>query len=271
METWRGVEHVPPGWGRCVATIGVFDGVHRGHRQIVDAAVARSRELSLPSLVLTFDPHPAEVVRPGSHPAVLTPVRRKAELLAAEGVDVLCVQPFTLEFSRLSADAFVHEVLVDRLHVASVVVGRNFRFGHKASGDIDRLTTDGRAFGFTVSAVDLVTSGDVTLSSTYVRACVDAGDVAAAAEVLGRPHRIEGTVVRGERRGAALGFPTANVESPAYAAIPGDGVYACRVRLARQPEVDARRRSLRRKQPDIRRGPAHGRGVPPRLQRRPVR
>ncbi len=226
MQRWRGIEAAPSGWGRSVVTIGVFDGVHRGHQQTIGHAVERAKELNLPSVVLTFDPHPSEVVRPGTHPAVLTPPLRKAELVEDLGVDVLCVQPFTLDFSRLSADQFVHDLLVEHLHTALVVVGENFRFGHRAAGDVTLLEKLGRTFGFQVEPAPLVTSDGVIFSSTYVRSCVDAGDVEAAAQVLGRPHRIEGVVVRGDQRGRQLGFPTANLMTARYTAIPGDGVYA---------------------------------------------
>lgn len=226
MQRWRGYDAAPGGWGRAVVTIGVFDGVHTGHQQTIGHAVKRARELGLPAVVLTFDPHPSEVVRPGSHPAMLTSPQRKAELLAGLGVDVLCVQPFTLDFSKLDADRFVHDVLVENLHAALVVVGENFRFGHKAAGDVELLAKLGRTFGFAVESAPLVTGDGTVYSSTYVRACVDAGDVEAAAAVLGRPHRLEGVVVRGDQRGREIGFPTANLMVAKYAAVPADGVYA---------------------------------------------
>jgi len=209
-----------------VLTIGVFDGVHRGHQQIIGAAVARARAAGLPSVVLTFDPHPAEVVRPGSHPPVLTGLRRKAELLADLGVDVLCVQPFTVEFSRLPAEEFGSEVLVEHLHAAAVVVGENFRFGHRAAGDVALLRALGARFGFAAEAVPLVRGADTAYSSTYIRSCVAAGDVVGAAAALGREHRVEGVVVRGDLRGRTLGFPTANLQTPPHTAVPADGVYA---------------------------------------------
>src|SRR5512139_742300 len=134
MQRWRGYEAAPGGWGRSVVTIGVFDGVHKGHQATIGHAVRRARELGVHSVVVTFDPHPAEVVRPGSHPAVLTEPAHKAELIAETGADALCVIPFTAQFSKLSAEEFVHDVLVARLHAALVVVGENFRFGHKAAG-----------------------------------------------------------------------------------------------------------------------------------------
>jgi riboflavin kinase/FMN adenylyltransferase len=182
----------------------------------------------VPAVLLTFDPHPSEVVRPGSHPAQLTTLRRRAELAEQLGVDVFCVLPFTVELSRMQPAEFVHELLVERLHVTAVVVGQNFTFGHRAAGDVDLLRTLGRRFGFTTEGAGLLSQGEVTFSSTYIRSCIDAGDVAAAVEALGRPHRVEGIVVRGDRRGTELGYPTANLSTPRYSAIPADGVYACR-------------------------------------------
>lgn len=225
MERWRGYE-AAPGWGRSVVTIGVFDGVHRGHQENIGHAVKRARDLGVQSVVVTFDPHPSEVVRPGSHPAVLTEPGRKAELIEQLGADALCVIPFTVEFSRLSPEAFVHDVLVEHLHAAAVVVGENFRFGHRAAGDVALLERLGRTFGFGVEPAPLVTDDGTVFSSTYVRSCVDAGDVAAAAVALGRPHRLEGIVVRGDLRGRELGFPTANLSTTPHAAVPADGVYA---------------------------------------------
>jgi len=226
MQRWRGFESVPGGWGRSVVTIGVFDGVHRGHQAIIGHAVKRAHDLGLESVVVTFDPHPAEVVRPGSHPAVLTEPVRKAELIEQLGVDALCVVPFTPAFSKLSAEAFVHDVLVEALHATVVVVGDNFRFGHKAAGDVALLERLGRSFGFTVEDAPMVSADGVVFSSTYIRSCVDAGDVRAAAVALGRPHRLAGVVVRGDQRGREIGFPTANLMTHRYASVPADGVYA---------------------------------------------
>jgi riboflavin kinase/FMN adenylyltransferase len=232
VQRWRGLEDLPGGWGRCVATIGIFDGVHLGHQELIHRAVTLAEERSVKSVLVTFDPHPSEVVRPGSHPAQLTTLRRKAELVESLGIDVFCVLPFTPELSKMPPDEFVHELLVDKLHVSAVVVGENFRFGHRAVGSVEMLTKFGQRFGFGVEGAKLVTvpsrdSGqEITFSSTYIRACVNAGDVTAAEAALGRPHRLEGIVVRGDRRGHELGFPTANLSTPRYAAIPADGVYA---------------------------------------------
>ena len=239
MQRWRGLADLPGGWGRCVATIGVFDGVHLGHQALIGRAVTLAGERDLPSVVVTFDPHPAEVVRPGSHPAQLTTLRRKAELVEGLGVDVFCVLPFTPELSKLPADEFVHEMLVERLHVSAVVVGENFTFGNRAQGTVQMLATLGQRFGFSTEGAALVTAesaGGLTFSSTYIRACIDAGDVRSAAAALGRPHRLEGIVVRGDGRGHELGFPTANLSVPRFAAVPADGVYACRFTLLNAPD-----------------------------------
>jgi len=241
---WRGLEATPGDLGRTVVTIGMYDGVHRGHQELIGAAVARARAMRRPCLLLTFDPHPAEVIRPGSHPAILTSMDRKAELVAELGVDAMCVLPFTPEFMRLSPETFTHTVLVEQLHAALVVVGENFTYGHKAAGNVGSLTVEGRRFGFTVEGVQLAEDtsddGDVTISSTYIRACVAAGDMVAAARALGRPHRVDGVVVRGDRRGRDMGFPTANVETLPFTAIPADGVYAGYL-ITRDPRSGASR------------------------------
>jgi riboflavin kinase / FMN adenylyltransferase len=239
---WRGLEATPGDLGRTVITVGMYDGVHRGHQVLIGAAVSRARAMRRPCLLLTFDPHPAEVVRPGSHPAILTSLDRKAELVAELGVDAMCVLPFTPEFMRLSPETFTHTVLVEQLHAAQVVVGENFTYGHKAAGNVQTLTVEGRRFGFAVEGIPLAAVDDdaVTISSTYIRACVAAGDMASAGRALGRPHRVDGVVVRGDRRGRDMGYPTANVESPAFTAIPADGVYAGHL-VTRDPRSGASR------------------------------
>jgi riboflavin kinase/FMN adenylyltransferase len=226
VERWHGLDAVPAGWGRCVVTIGVFDGVHRGHAQIIGEAVKRATARGVPSVVLTFVPHPSEVVRPGSHPPVLTTLVRRAELVEELGVDVFCALPFTLEFSQLTPAEFAHEALVARLHASAVVVGENFRFGHKAAGNVATLQELGRSFGFTAHGIALLRLDDTPISATYIRSCVQAGDVAAATAALGRPHRLDGIVERGDERGRGLGFPTANLRTDDWAAVPADGVYA---------------------------------------------
>ncbi|MFF2010870.1 bifunctional riboflavin kinase/FAD synthetase [Streptomyces sp. NPDC058195] len=230
MQRWRGLEDIPEDWGRSVVTIGSYDGVHRGHQLIIGRAVERARELGVPSVVVTFDPHPSEVVRPGSHPPLLAPHHRRAELMAELGVDAMLVLPFTTEFSQLAPADFIVKVLADKLHARLVIEGPNFRFGHRAAGNVQLLTEFGATYDYRVEVVDLSVSGEAgggePFSSTLTRRLVAAGDVAGAAEILGRPHRVEGVVVRGAQRGREMGFPTANVETLPHTAIPADGVYA---------------------------------------------
>ncbi|WP_435246180.1 bifunctional riboflavin kinase/FAD synthetase [Streptomyces sp. NRRL F-5630] len=259
MQRWRGLEDIPQDWGRSVVTIGSYDGVHRGHQLIIGRAVDRARELGLRSVVVTFDPHPSEVVRPGSHPPLLAAHHRRAELMAELGVDALLILPFTAEFSRLSPADFARTVLTERLHAKVVVEGPNFRFGHKAAGNVTLLAELGREDDFEVDLVDLYVSGDAgagqPFSSTLTRRLVAEGDVAGAAEILGRPHRVEGVVVRGAQRGRELGYPTANVETLPHTAVPADGVYAgwlhvageampAAISVGTNPQFDAKHRTV---------------------------
>jgi riboflavin kinase/FMN adenylyltransferase len=224
------LEDIPQDWGRSVVTIGSYDGVHRGHQLIIRHAVDRARALGVPAVVVTFDPHPSEVVRPGSHPPLLAPHHRRAEIMGEFGVDAVLVLPFTAEFSQLTPADFVAKVLVDKLHARAVVEGPNFRFGHRAAGDVAFLAELGATYDYDVTVVDLYERGEAgggePFSSTLVRRLVAEGDVVGATEVLGRPHRVEGVVVRGAQRGRRLGYPTANVETVPHTAVPADGVYA---------------------------------------------
>jgi riboflavin kinase / FMN adenylyltransferase len=228
VRRWQGLDAVPADWDRSAVTIGVFDGVHRGHRAVVERLVAAARPAGLAPVVVTFDPHPMEVVRPGSHPELLSTLQHRLDLLAELRVAATLVLPFTTEFSQLSAEEFVRLVLVDAVHAGLVVVGNNFRFGHKAAGTVAQLGLLGSDFGFEVLGLDLVPSagGTQPVSSTAIRAAVAAGDMPTATAGLGRSHRVEGTVVEGDRRGRDLGYPTANLSPTEHAAIPADGVYA---------------------------------------------
>jgi riboflavin kinase / FMN adenylyltransferase len=221
-------DELPP-LGPCVVTIGTFDGIHRGHVQIISAAVARARTLGIPSVLLTFDPHPVEVVRPGAHPAVLTTIARRAELAAQLGVDHFRVVPFDRTVAHLESAEFVAQVLCERLRAAEVVVGANFRFGYQASGSAQSLSDLGERFGFAARSVDLLRDKDTVISATLIRTWIKAGDVVVAASLLGRAHRVDGVVEHGDHRGRSLGFPTANLRVDPVAAVPADGVYAGRV------------------------------------------
>ncbi|MBA3618397.1 MAG: bifunctional riboflavin kinase/FAD synthetase [Actinomycetota bacterium] len=226
MQWWQGVGDVPGDWPASVVTMGVFDGVHRGHRALVSRAVDQARDVRLPAVVVTFDPHPVAVLKPGSEPARLCSLEHRVQLLAQLGIDGVCVLSFTAERAGQSAEDFVREVLVDTVHAAAVVVGEGFRFGHRAAGDVPLLARLGGVHGFSVEGAPLFADAGHPISSTWVRERVAEGDVAAAADALGRPHRIEGTVVRGDRRGRELGYPTANVAVDSGSAVPPDGVYA---------------------------------------------
>ncbi len=225
--TWRGIDEVPFELGPTVVTIGVFDGVHLGHRQILDRACERAAAAGgIPVVVVTFDPHPSEVVRPGSHPAMLATVDHRAELLRGAGADGVLVLHFSTSLSRLTPEEFVHQVLVEALRAQVVVVGANFRFGHRAVGTVALLEQLGAQNGFETEGLGLIGQRGVTWSSTYVRQCVAEGDIEAAAEALGRPYRLEGVVVHGDHRGRELGYPTANLALARHLAVPADGVYA---------------------------------------------
>lgn len=238
MHLWRHGEPAPANWQRCVVTIGVFDGVHLGHRRIIDSTVARAREAGLPAVAITFDPHPAVVVRPDAAPPMLSTIGQRARLLGERGIDVVYVLGFTRELSQLEPEQFAQLVLADTLHAAAVVVGADFRFGHKAAGDVVMLGDLGRRLGFDVESVALVGPHEAgRWSSTWVRQRLAAGDVEGAAGALGRPYRLAGVVVRGDGRGRGLGYPTANIEVTASAAVPADGVYAGRLHGGGAPEA----------------------------------
>jgi riboflavin kinase/FMN adenylyltransferase len=226
VHVWRSLDDVskqPP--VDSVVTIGNFDGVHLGHRALLRGVVAAARASGAKAVVTTFDPHPMTVIHPDSAPPRLTTPAHRLALLEEQGVDAVLVLPFTRELSLWSPAEFVSRVLVSALHAVEVHVGENFRFGHRAAGDVTTLRELGAAQGFAVVAVPL--TGDTTRwSSTYVRQSLAEGDVASAAAALGRPHRVEGPVVEGDKRGRELGYPTANLDLPPGTAIPADGVYA---------------------------------------------
>lgn len=227
MSVWRSPAAVPDDLGRTVVTIGVFDGVHRGHQAVVGRAASRARHLGLPVVAVTFDPNPIVVIRPEAAPPALLSVSTRAALLSAVGADHVLVLPFGRERSEQSAADFVDDVIVGLLHAKAVVVGTDFRFGHRAAGDVTLLEKLGTEHDFVVDRVE--PEGDARVqrwSSTYVRERVADGDVAAAADALGRPYRIEGVVVRGHKRGRSMGFPTANVPVRPGTVVPADGVYA---------------------------------------------
>jgi riboflavin kinase/FMN adenylyltransferase len=214
-------------------TIGVFDGVHLGHRALLHDLHSRAGAAGLSSVVVTFDRHPATVVRPASAPKQLTGLDMKLELLAECGIDRTLVVPFDERRATESAEDFVKEVLVDELSARLVVVGEDFHFGHARRGNVALLRRLGETYGFEVVGIGLTGDGSEVVSSTRIRELLAEGDVEAAARLLGRPHEVRGPVVRGDGRGGPeLGFPTANLAVPDDIALPADAVYAGHFRRA---------------------------------------
>jgi riboflavin kinase/FMN adenylyltransferase len=235
---------------RAVITIGAYDGVHRGHQAVIAEVRRLSAEMGARSVVVTFDQHPASVVRPESAPRLLTDLPQKLQLLAATGVDATVLVSFDAEQSREAPADFVQRVLVDCLRTAAVVVGEDFHFGYQRRGNVALLRDLGVDADFEVRPVELLgrTDGvEEAVSSTAIRRALAGGDVEVAASLLGRPYEVRGLVVQGDQRGRLLGFPTANVEVPILCCLPADGVYAgwyecadgsvhpCAMNLGRRP------------------------------------
>lgn len=220
-----------PGQGTAV-TIGTYDGVHRGHRTVIGEVRRRAAERGLEAAVVTFDRHPAEVVRPEAVPLQLTDHEQEVELLAATGVDHVVVLTFDEARAKEPAEEFVHDVLLGCLNVKLVIVGDDFHFGHERKGNVAMLTSMGAELGFEVEGLDLVgvdgapAEGPDRVSSTAIRRALAAGELAAANEMLGRPHEVRGVVEHGDHRGREWGFPTANVAVPSNVQLPADGIYA---------------------------------------------
>jgi riboflavin kinase/FMN adenylyltransferase len=213
-------------------TIGAFDGVHLGHQAVLRLVRDLAQARGLSATVLTFDRHPAEVVRPGSAPKLLTTLEQKLELLdATRAVDECVLLPFDETRSKEPAEQFVDELLASALRARLVVVGADFHFGHRRHGDVPLLQRMGAELGFETIGLGLIAASDhgatgIPYSSTRIRALIADGDVAGAAEMLGRPHEVRGNVEHGDARGRELGFPTANVSVPENICLPADGVYA---------------------------------------------
>jgi riboflavin kinase/FMN adenylyltransferase len=222
---WTNLSQVPAGFGPSVVTLGNFDGVHRGHRAVLGAVVERARATGARAVAVTFEPHPVAVLHPERAPQIITGPDHRLSLLEATGLDAVLVMEFTRELASWTPEHFVRTVFVEVLGARVVVVGRDTRFGVRNSGDVNTLRDLGSQHGFEVLTMDDL-GGDVRWSSSRVRELVTAGDVRAAAEILGRPHRVSGTVVHGDHRGRELGYPTANLEPVPSGLVPADGVYA---------------------------------------------
>ena len=211
-------------------TIGVFDGVHTGHRHVFELLRTLAVERGLRPVVMTFDPHPLAIVAPQSAPRMLTTLDQRLELFEAMGIELAAVLAFSERIRGLSPSAFVTEILAEGLGAKLVAVGEDFRFGRNRTGNVESLTEMGEGSGFETVIVPLV-GGDEPVSSTRIRRLLGEGDVARAAVLLGRDHELRGTVVRGDGRGSAIGVPTANLELPEGMAVPARGVYAVRAGL----------------------------------------
>lgn len=231
MKILRHLERIGRRFPAPVLTLGNFDGVHRGHQEILRRLVARARALGGQAVVLTFRPHPAAVLAPERAPQLITDWRGRLEHIAEFGVDAVIVQRFTRAFAAIRAGDFVRDLLVGGLGVRAVVVGHRVTFGHQRAGHADSLRAWGEQYGFAVEVVGPVEAGGVLVSSSAVRQAIAQGDLARATLLLGRLPSVGGHVVHGQARGRQLGFPTANLQ-PIGLVLPPDGVYAVRVRTA---------------------------------------
>ncbi len=224
MNTFHSVSRLPADFGPVVATIGNFDGVHRGHRWVIAQVNERARMLGLRSLAITFDPHPARVLRPDAPHVLITPLRQKLALLAETGIDAVLVLPFDLALSELSAEAFARDILRDRIRVSEVHEGETFRFGYQASADMHSLEALGRDLGFHVQGYSPHILRGAPVSSSRIRGLISAGDVSQARALLGRSYSIHSTPASGRGYGTRYTVPTINL-APYPELLPAHGVY----------------------------------------------
>ena len=236
MELYHGLNEVGNDDVGTVVTLGNFDGVHRGHHTVLRAVAALASERSLRSVAMTFDPHPRTVHRPDDPTLMITSTDQKADLIADTGIDALFVQHYDLDFAAQSPEEFVRRYFVEALHCEIIVVGDDVRFGKDNEGTIDTLRHLGETYGFRTETIEEVGRGG-RYSSSRIREQIVAGDVAEAADQLGRYHRVEGTVVHGDARGRDLGFPTANLSDDPEGLIPADGVYAGRATFSDEEQA----------------------------------
>jgi len=225
VHIWSSLDQVPAEFGPCVVTLGNFDGMHRGHQEVLGQVRVEAGRREALAVALTFDPHPAFVHRPESAPGQIMGLADKLAVMEKLGLDGVLVVPYTLEFAQQTPEEFVRNVFVDTLHACTVVVGHDVRFGKGNTGDLATMVELGATLGFDVVVVD-DEGHDRRWSSTWVREALTSGDVDTAAQVLGRWHSMSGEVVHGAARGRDLGFPTANLSPDACGIIPADGIYA---------------------------------------------
>jgi riboflavin kinase / FMN adenylyltransferase len=228
---------LPPYVKGTVITVGTFDGVHRGHRDVVERLVARANLLKIPSVLVTFEPHPLQIVNPAAAPPVLTSHDEKLEVLAETGIDYMAVVPFTTELAAFSAEEFVELILRKRFRMRELLIGYDHGFGRQRAGNVDVLRTLGERDAFRVEVVEPVLTPDgYSISSTSIRRAIAGGDLERAALALGRIYSVSGRVIPGAQRGRTIGFPTLNLgPPPPRKLLPPEGVYAVRVQTARGP------------------------------------
>jgi len=210
---------------RSSATIGVLDGVHRGHQALLAAL-----DPNLTRTVITFDPHPLEILEPGSHPRLITTIGERIELLAAHGVSQVAILDLA-DIKHLTPEAFVEDVLVDAIAIGDLVVGEDFRFGRDRAGDVDLLRRSGAQHGFAVDVVGLIGDGQGAVSSSRIRSMIETGQVSQAAQALGSRYSVSAEVIQGDKRGRKIGYPTANLVPPERKVIPANGIYAALVEI----------------------------------------
>ncbi|MEL1244721.1 bifunctional riboflavin kinase/FAD synthetase [Flavobacterium sp. DGU11] len=212
---------------KTIVTLGTFDGVHKGHKSILDRLITSSRSSGCESLVLTFFPHPRMVLQQNSEIKLLSTIEEKAQLLENYGLDNLIVHPFDLAFSRLTAEEFVKDILVDRLNICKIIIGHDHRFGRNRTANIDDLIRFGNDYGFEVEKISALEVNETSVSSTKIRNALTVGDIETANTFLGYPYFMTGIVVKGKQLGRTIGFPTANIYiKEDYKLIPANGVYA---------------------------------------------
>lgn len=216
-----------------VLTIGNYDGVHVGHRTIIEITKGKAREMGGTSMLMTFHPHPLHVLRPDKELPSITPLEEKKRLIEEAGVEVLLIVPFTEEFSHVTPEDYVKDILVRRLDIKGLVVGYDFRFGRGGRGDIEGMKKYAEAYGFFVEVVSAVTIGGEKVGSNKIRRLLRSGDIDRANLLLGRPYMVSGKVIRGEGRGRAFGFPTINLKTD-FDLVPPNGVYISEVMIGNQ-------------------------------------
>lgn len=227
MLTLHQLDEIPESLGDTVVTIGKFDGLHAGHRALLGRLIHEARAHGRSAVVVTFDRHPAAVFRPAATPNPILSMRQKLDLLGESGIDATLVLPFTAELARMQPEEFISRVLVERLRMRTIIVGRDFRFGAGGAGTVDVLREFADRYGYEVAVLEDECDPDGTrMSATDIRRLLDEGLVAEAARSLGRPHTLSGVVVHGAKRGRELGFPTANLSPDIEGLVPADGVYA---------------------------------------------